>query len=134
MDVRESENSGAEVVERWKLYGASKALVIGIDEYTNGWPRLSMAVRDAEEIAKTFENRGFEVTLLKNLSGDDLRRALRKFYALQGDDPEARLFVWFAGHGHTEDGEGYIVPADAPPPGSAEFRFEALHMGDLASM
>jgi len=134
VDVRESENSGAEVVERWKLYGASKALVIGIDEYTNGWPRLSMAVRDAEEIAKSLEERGFEVTLLKNLGGDDLRRALREFYALQGEDPDARLFVWFAGHGHTEDGEGYIVPADAPAPGSARFRLTALHMGDLASM
>lgn len=47
--VRESENPGAEVVERWKLYGSSKALMIGVDEYTNGWPRLSMAVRDADE-------------------------------------------------------------------------------------
>jgi hypothetical protein len=134
VDVRENDNPNAEIVERWKLYGASKALVIGIDEYSNGWPRLSMAVRDAEEIAEALEKRGFEVTLLKNVGGADLRQELRKFYALQGADPEARLFVWFAGHGHTEDGEGYIVPADSPPPGTAEFRFSALHMGDLASM
>ncbi|MEP4380226.1 MAG: caspase family protein [Alphaproteobacteria bacterium] len=134
VDVRETEDADSKVVERWKLYGASKALVIGIDDYQNGWPRLSMAVKDAEEVATALEARGFEVTLLKNLGGDALRRELRKFYALQGGDPEARLFVWFAGHGHTEDGEGYIVPADAPPPGSAEFRFSALHMGDLASL
>jgi len=121
-------------VERWKLYGSSKALVIGIDEYNNGWPHLSMAVRDAEEIATALEHRGFEVTLLKNLGSAELRSALRRFYLLQGNDPEARLFVWFAGHGHTENGEGYIVPADAPPPSSPEFVFDAIHMGDLASM
>ncbi len=28
-------------------YGDSRALVIGIDDYRNGWPRLSNAVRDA---------------------------------------------------------------------------------------
>ncbi|MBT5569776.1 MAG: caspase family protein, partial [Alphaproteobacteria bacterium] len=121
-------------MERWKLYGSSKALVIGIDEYNNGWPHLSMAVRDAEEIATALEHRGFEVTLLKNLGSAELRSALRRFYLLQGNDPEARLFVWFAGHGHTENGEGYIVPADAPPPSSPEFVFDAIHMGDLASM
>ena len=36
VDIRESESPGARVVERWKLYGASHALVIGIDDYTAG--------------------------------------------------------------------------------------------------
>ena len=109
-------------------------MIIGIDDYNNGWPRLSMAVRDAEQIAAALKERGFEVTLLKNVTGDDLRTALRHFFAIEGADPNARLFVWFAGHGHTEGGEGFIVPVDAPKPGTPEFRFSALHMADLAGL
>ncbi len=47
VDIRASEAPGAPVVERWKLYGASHALVIGIDNYSAGWPRLSNGVKDA---------------------------------------------------------------------------------------
>ena len=46
IEVKSSEAAGAST-ERYKLYGASHALVIGIDNYTNGWPRLSNAVKDA---------------------------------------------------------------------------------------
>ncbi len=134
VDIRASEAPGAPVAERWKLYGASHALVIGIDNYTGGWPRLSNAIKDATLVAEALRGRGFEVELLTDVTGDELRRALRRFFAYKGADPEARLFVWFAGHGHTENGEGYLVPADAPPPGSPDFAFSALHMGDLGSM
>ncbi len=134
VDIRESESADARVVERWKLYGASHALVIGIDDYTAGWPRLSNAVKDAELVAAGLEQRGFEVTLLTDVTGDQLRGELRRFFAVQGLDPEARLFVWFAGHGHTEYGEGYLVPADAPAPGSSDFLFKALHMRDIGGM
>ena len=129
----QDEGDGA-ASERWKLYGASHALVIGIDEYSGGWPRLSNAVRDAEAVAAELSERGFEVTTLLNPEGDKLRSELRSFFALKGADPEARLFVWFAGHGYTEFGEGYLVPADAPDPSNPEFRLTALHMGDVGSM
>ena len=134
VDLRDKDSPDGQVIERWKLYNASKALIIGIDAYNNGWPRLSMAVRDAETVAAALQKRGFEVTLLKNVTGDELRTALRRFFAIDGADPNARLFVWFAGHGHTEGGEGFIVPVDAPAPGTAEFRFSALHMADLAGL
>ena len=42
----------AEVVEEVLLYENSHTLVIGINAYIDGWPRLSMAVKDAEERAK----------------------------------------------------------------------------------
>ena len=119
VEFRESDLPGAPVVDRWRLYGASHALVIGIDNYTNGWPRLSNAVKDASLVAGELRRQGFEVELLTDVTGAQLREALRRFFAFKGKDPEARLFVWFAGHGHTENGEGYLVPADAPLPGSA---------------
>ncbi len=133
VDVRSGESSGAST-ERYKLYGASHALIIGIDNYTSGWPRLSNAVKDAREVAKAMEARGFEVELVIDPTGDNLRRKLRRFFSIKGADPEARLFVWYAGHGHTWRGEGYLVPADAPAAEDPEFLFTALHMGDVGSM
>ena len=134
VDLRASEAADAPVTERWKLYGASYALVIGIDDYTNGWPRLSNAVKDATLVAQELRRRGFEVELLTNVTSEELRSKLRRFFALKGADPEARLFVWFAGHGYTGFGEGYLVPADAPPPNTTDFFYSALHMGDVGSM
>ena len=92
VEVRSSEASGASV-ERYKLYGASYALVIGIDNYSNGWPRLSNAVKDARAVATAMEARGFEVELLIDPTGDALRRKMRQFFAIKGADPEARRFV-----------------------------------------
>ena len=132
VELRSSDSAAA--AERWKLYGSSYALVIGIDEYSGGWPRLSNAVRDAKEVAAGLSEQGFEVTTLLNPTGDKLRSELRNFFGLTGADPEARLFVWFAGHGYTELGEGYLVPADAPDPSDPLFRVTALHMGDVGSM
>ena len=111
VELRASDN--ATTAERWKLYGASYALVIGIDDYTEGWPRLSNAVKDAEEVAAALTGQGFDVTTLLNPNGDQLRSELRNFFAFKGADPEARLFIWFAGHGYTEFGEGYLVPKTA---------------------
>lgn len=134
VEFRASESAEAPVTERWKLYGSSHALVIGIDNYANGWPRLSNAIKDARLVAEALEEKGFEVELLIDPTSEQLRPRLRQFFAIKGADPDARLFIWFAGHGHTFRGEGYLVPADAPPPESPLFLLKALHMGDVASM
>ncbi|MEO1460220.1 MAG: caspase family protein, partial [Pseudomonadota bacterium] len=110
------------------------ALVIGIDTYTNGWPRLSNAIKDAELVGDALEAQGFEVERLIDPTGAELRAALRHFYAIRGADPEARLFLWFAGHGYTTLGEGYLVGADAPVPSEPDFLIEAIHMRELGSM
>jgi len=134
VEFRKSDSPNAPVVERWRLYGSSHALVIGIDEYSNGWPRLSNAVKDAQLVAKALERRGFDVQLLTDVDAVRLRESLRRFFAIKGADPNTRLFVWFAGHGYTRHGEGYLVPADAPPPHVPDFLLSALHMGDVGSM
>ena len=45
IQLKASEARDAPVAAEVRLYGASHALVIGIDTYTNGWPRLSNAVK-----------------------------------------------------------------------------------------
>lgn len=127
LKLRASEKADAPVVEEVQLYGNSHALVIGIDDYTNGWPRLSMAVKDAQLVAAALKKKGFDVTLVLNAKAVELNRAFEEFFLLKGEDPDARLFVWYAGHGHSERGEGFLVPADAPTPAKrGQFRLKSL--------
>ena len=103
--------------------------MIGIDDYTEGWPRLSGAAKDARLVAEELEREGFDVTLKTNLNSEQLKDALNSFFIFKGEDPDARLFVWFAGHGHTMNNEGYLVPADAPlPKEGAKFKYRALSL------
>ena len=127
--LRETESLHAPIVEEVNLYSASYALVIGINNYTKGWPKLSGAVHDAEIVARVLKEKGFEVTFEKDLSSEKLEQAFKKFFIFKGENPQARLFVWFAGHGHTLDGEGFLIPADAPrPDAGARFKYNALSM------
>ncbi len=129
VELRANESKDAAIVEEVELYAASHALVIGIDGYSGGWPRLSNAVKDAQLVAAALKERGFAVTLKTDLTSRQLKTALEEFFVIKGEDPEARLFVWFAGHGVTENGEGFIVPVDAPLPGAgATFRLKALSL------
>ena len=129
VQLRANESMSASLAEEVDLYSSSYALVIGIDKYTEGWPRLSSAVKDAKLVADTLREKGFDVALRTNLNATDLERAFKEFFIVKGDNPQARLFVWFAGHGHTMDGEGYLVPADAPRSSKgAQFKLKALSL------
>lgn len=126
---KQSEAAGAANAAPVRLYSASKALVIGINKYEAGWPKLSVAIPDAEAVAKALQARGFAVTLKKDLRSDELDRTLKDFFVNEGADPETGLILWFAGHGHTVNGEGYIVPADAPDPkADTQFRSKAISL------
>jgi Skp family chaperone for outer membrane proteins len=127
--IKGSEKINAPVVEEVNLYGESHALVIGINNYTQGWPILSGAVNDAKLIAAELRKKGFNVTLKTNLDSRTLEQTFKEFFILKGNNPQTRLFVWFAGHGHTLNGEGFLIPTDAPlPHKGAEFRLKALSM------
>ena len=115
----------------------SLAVVIGIDAYGHGIPRLTTAVNDATRLAKLLQDaHGYETILLteptigqpvtlerlRTLFSQDLKARL-------GEDD--RLLVYFAGHGVALDGDdgprGYLVPQDARPGDSASM----LAMTDL---
>jgi hypothetical protein len=129
VQIKAQNKTGAPIVEEVELYSKSYALVIGNDNYTMGWPRLSKAVADAEDIAAGLRKKGFDVTLKTDVTSKELKDILEEFFIFKGDDPNARLFVWFAGHGHTIDGNGFLVPVDAPSPeDGAQFKYMALSM------
>ena len=111
--LRASEAADAPIEAEVELYSKSYALVIGNDDYTSGWPRLGQAVKDARNVAKALEGQGFEVTLKTNLDWRSLRQTFEDFFLEKGSAPDARLFIWYAGHGHTDQrGEGYLIPTD----------------------
>jgi hypothetical protein len=134
LELRTSDKPNAAPAGSIQLYQASYALVIGIDRYTDGWPALRNAVNDARAVATKLKDHGFEVTLRENLKADDFRKTLREFFARTGRDPEARLLLWYAGHGHTVDGEGFLVPADAPRGNDPDFLVDALPLRDFGSL
>ena len=128
LEYKASEAANAPVAGSVRLYDASYALVIGNDAYRD-WPRLSNAVKDAELVAAELESQGFEVTLRRNLTSTQLKSVLEEFYIVKGADKNARLMVWYAGHGETVNGEGYLVPIDAPRVASgSQFKFKALSL------
>jgi hypothetical protein len=133
VSVRASEAANAPKSGEVNLYSSSHALVIGNDNYTNGWPRLAQARNDAKDVASALEARSFDVTLVLNANSSRLEKALEDFFIDKGADPEARLFVWFAGHGHTTvKGEGYLIPTDgAMPSNRSGFLRTALSLRDF---
>ena len=120
-------------------FSAAHALVIGIDAYSNGWTPLRNAVADAEAVAEALAATGFDsVRLVRDPDRSRLEAELEAFAFGPAADPAARVLIWFAGHGHTIDGTGYLVPPEAPLPGhdpatDAEFRRVALSMPQFDS-
>ncbi len=102
-------------------YTNSRALVVGIDKYVNASP-LSYAVSDAREIRELLANElGFPSSNITYLADEDATKTniIRAYFSFAKDDVDIdeRLFVFYAGHGHTRTGSrgeiGYLVPYDA---------------------
>jgi hypothetical protein len=102
-------------------YETSRALVIGINQYKNASP-LGYAVNDAHEVSEILvAELGFEKDNVIYLADQDATKSniLKSFLRYSNDDVKVddRLFVFFAGHGHTRSGVkgevGYLVPYDA---------------------
>lgn len=111
----------AEDGQEIKLYDRSYALVIGVSDYTAGWPKLPGVKKDVETVARALERQGFQVTVVLNPDSAELDKSFKTFIDQYGLNVENRLLFYFAGHGHTikqsyGDEMGYIVPTDAPNP------------------
>ena len=97
------------------------AVLIGIDDYRHGIPKLTTAVRDAEALGRCLADQ-HDYDIILRLDGDADLAGMRRLFretlpaAL---DPDDRLVFYFAGHGIVQDGddgpEGFLVPRDAKP-------------------
>jgi flagellar basal body-associated protein FliL len=103
------------------LYQESHALLVGVSEYTGGWPNLPGVRKDITEVKAALEQKGFHTVVVINPTRVELRDAIENFINQYGQDVDNRLIFYFAGHGYTMKlsyGEemGYFVPSDAPNP------------------
>lgn len=101
-------------------YINSRALIIGIDNYKHV-PPLSYAVSDAQEVKQVLEAElGFPAENIVYLANEHAtqKAILKEFLRLTASNLalDERVFVFFAGHGHTRTGirgeVGYLVPYD----------------------
>ena len=101
------------------------AVVIGIDVYENGIPRLTTASNDAQELTRILRE-VFNYDVIQLLDGqaslENLWRLLNEILPKRIQPTQRdRLLFYFAGHGtalnsENEDGPaGYILPQDAQP-------------------
>jgi uncharacterized caspase-like protein len=87
-----------------------QALVIGNARYRHVEP-LRNPLNDAELIAASLGRIGFQVTLLRDATLDQMMQATTEFgRGLKRGDI---VFAYFAGHGVQFGGENYLVPVDA---------------------
>jgi formylglycine-generating enzyme required for sulfatase activity len=104
------------------LYRGSYALVIGNSVYSNGWDDLAGVKSDVTAVSEALTKHGFQVETAENLNGRDFLDRVNKFINDYGFEPNNRLLIYYAGHGHTlaatgDDRKlGYVVPVDAPNP------------------
>jgi hypothetical protein len=99
INVRVKNEQGRE--ENVKLYGASYALIIGVSDYTAGWPKLPGVKTDVREVRAALEKQGFVVVPVENPDSEGLKKAFESFINKYGLSPDNRLLFYFAGHGHT---------------------------------
>ena len=52
--------------EKVGLYAESHALVIGVSNYTNGWPKLPGVIGDVSAVSDALETHGFKVQVVEN--------------------------------------------------------------------
>lgn len=119
--------SDAEIVGPGKRFATSHAVVIAIDAYERGVPRLQNAVRDGLAVGRALGvDHGFAVQTLfdEHATADAVHRMLfEELPARVG--PNDRVIVYFAGHGVTvssSDGpNGYVLCQDAAPDAPESF-------------
>jgi WD40 repeat protein len=107
--------------------GRRSALVIGNGAYTE--ERLANAVNDAEAVARTLQEVGFSVTLVRNADKRTLVEALEAFSRRLGPG-EIGLF-YFSGHGVQVDGENYLVPINAQLSRQSDAQYDAVPLGKV---
>lgn len=102
-----------------------RALVIGNDSYQSV-PKLLNAREDAQAMARSLSDMGFQVQLELDLRERSMRAALRQFKSrVEGGD---EVIIFFAGHGVQLGGTNYLLPVDITGENEEQIRDESIQL------
>ena len=71
-------------------------MVIGISDYTNGWPSLPGVKRDVTEVSAALKKHGFMVEVLMNPTSQTFDHVMKSFISRRGQAERNRLLIYFA--------------------------------------
>lgn len=113
----------------WKAYYHTRyALVIAASNYKNNWSSLPGAAKDADTIAFTLKQHGFEVMMLRDpRDSATLFKSLRNILTKAAKDANNCLLIYYAGHGYADEENAYLVMTDT----SSSSRRGLLNMQSL---
>jgi hypothetical protein len=106
------------------------ALVIGNAEYQYSG-KLKNTVNDANLMASTLHDLGFDVIKKLNASKSEMEQTILEFSRELGKYNVALFF--YAGHGIQLEGSNYLIPVDARLDDRLAAQFEAVDVGKLVS-
>jgi len=104
------------------------ALVIGLGEYES-IPTLTNTRNDAEGLAETLTEIGFDVTRGIDLSLAELRQVMDDF-SFRAETADLAL-IYFAGHGIEVQGENFLIPVDAQPTSNIEVQQQSVSLKEM---
>ena len=88
-------------------------LAVGISRYLHG-PDLPSALPDAELVARAMASVGFDAYVLRDPTQDDLLTGLAGLRLRAAEADAALAVIYVAAHGFMRDGQGHVLPSDAP--------------------
>ena len=111
-DAAERHAIAAEQMDR-SIFGNYHALLIGNQNYRDErWADLQTPHNDVDAISALLtEKYGFETTVLKDASRDEMMRTLSEISRSLG--PNDNFLIYFAGHGSYQDGEAFWEPVNS---------------------
>jgi uncharacterized caspase-like protein len=100
------------------------ALVIGNGRYPDAHAPLAQPINDARALTATLRRSGFDVDVVEDASGDDMRRAVARLQSRIG--PDSVVMLYFGGYGVQARRESYMIPVDARIWKEADVRREGI--------
>lgn len=105
------------------------ALVIGNGSYEKV-PELPNPPRDAADIGRALERLNFRVSLVRNATAQEMRKAVIEFgRTAEGAD---MAVVFYAGHGMEVGGENWLIPINAELRSDADIESEAVSLRSIS--
>lgn len=133
--IPEEISSGSEVLQG---YSGSYALIIEMSDYPPGpWVDLDSIPAELDEVERLLREQDVSTIIrLHNPDITELRAGFETFIRDHGAEKEARLIIFYAGHGYTTaEGNAYLVPRTSADPqkNPKMFSVEALDMKQVTT-